>query len=305
MVVPTTFGFDEQTAQTNVFQHRLNAQSAAVQQAALHEFNDYVELLRAHDITVLTFEDLGDIPKPNAVFPNNWISTWPDGTVYLYPMATESRRVERSQTAIDLLKERYAIEDVVDLSAREQDGAILESTGVMVFDHESKTAYACISPRCDRDLFIAHSRQLGYTPVAFHATDHKGTPIYHTNVMLGIQARTAVICSESIANDTERRNVLQVLADSGHEIIDINFAQMEHFCGNVLSVQNRHGESFVILSQSAYDAFSEAQRNTLAKSGTLLPVNIPTIETVGGGSARCMLAEIFLPVREPAVVPAK
>ncbi len=294
MVVPTTFGFDEQTAKTNTFQHHLQSSPYRIRVAAMAEFEAYVAALRAHDIAVHVFTDTDDAYKPNAIFPNNWLSTWPDGTIYTYPMATASRRAERSEAALDLLRDNFKVPRVVDLSASEQHGRHLEGTGAIVFDHANRIGYACLSARCDESLFTEHMQALGYTPWLFHATDKHDTPIYHTNVLLNIQEHTVVVCSDSI-HDRHRAELLTSLGNGGRQIIDISYAQMLKFCGNVLGVKNIIGEPFIILSRTAYDVFTPAQRRVLATSGTLLPVAIPTIETIGGGSARCMLAEIFLP----------
>jgi hypothetical protein len=167
-----------------------------------------------------------------------------------------------------------------------------------VFDHIASRAYACISPRCDAALFADHTRQLGYEPIIFHAVDPHGTAIYHSNVMLAIQTKTAVLYSEGITDETERTSVVAALKESGRDVIEISYAQLENFCGNLLEVRNRHGEHFIILSRHAYDHFNPQQREELSQNGTLIPVAIPTIEAIGGGSARCMLAEIFLPAQQ-------
>lgn len=298
MVDPSSFGFDEQTAKTNTFQHHLELAPKAITRKAQDEFRAYVDMLREHGITVHVFRDRMDPPKPNGVFPNNWLTTWPDGKVFLYPMATPSRRVERSPIALLELADGFEVSEIIDLSTHEQDDEILESTGVMVFDHPNKVAYGCISPRCNEDLFRQHVASLGYKPVTFHAYAD-GAAIYHTNVLMGVQSKTAVICTQAIIDETERNEVTETLRLTGHEIVDISFAQMEHFCGNVLEVKNDQNELFLIMSQAAYDAFTLGQRATLSQDKTILPAAIPTIETIGGGSARCMLAEVFLP-KKPA-----
>lgn len=295
MVEPLGFGFDEQTAQTNSFQAELPLSPGVIRARAMSEFQAMVDGLQSHGILVQVHRDTDSRGKPNAVFPNNWLSTWPDGTTYLYPMATESRRVERNKEAINELAGKFEVSKVIDLSEAEQYGRYLESTGVIIFDHLYKIMHGCISKRCNEQLFIKHAAGLGYKPVVFHAYDMLGIPIYHTNVMMGIQTSTAVICSEAITDAEERSGVLSSLEQSGRQVIEITHAQMAAFCGNVLELQNGHGERFLALSQSAYDNFTEDQRNLLAKDKTLLPFAIPTIETIGGGSVRCMLAEIFLP----------
>lgn len=298
MVRPTTFGFDEQTGQTNAFQTHMDLSQQEVQERALKEFDAAVAKLRAQGITVVVFEDTDPRPKPNAVFPNNWLSMWPDGQVYLYPMATESRRIERSEGALQALQKEFIISDISDLSSSEQQNEYLESTGVMIFDHVYKYVYGCISPRCDERLFLEHAHVLGYEPVLFRAYDQNGTAIYHTNVLMGVQSTTAVVCAEAITDPTERALVLATLEHTGHEIVEITQAQMAAFAGNVLEVRNPAGKRFLVLSQTAYDALTQEQRAVLQQDKTLLPINIPTIETIGGGSARCMLAEIFLPPRQ-------
>lgn len=298
MVRPTTFGFDSETAQSNAFQHHLDLSEDEIRQKAITEFETAVKTLRLHGIDVVVFDDPSTEEKPNAVFPNNWLSTWPNGTVYLYPMATASRRSERSQRAVDLLGNSWQVSDVIDLSPWEYDKIYLESTGVMIFDHIHKLVYACVSPRCNDDLFLQHAeKDLDYTPLLFRATDEKGTAIYHTNVLMSIQSHTAVICLEAVTDLSERRLIEKSLRNSGRDLIVIAQAQMSQFCGNVLEVQNAEGKRYIVMSQTAYDAFTPEQRKRLSAHAALLPISIPTIETIGGGSARCMLAEIFLPKR--------
>lgn len=295
MVRPLSFGFNEETAHTNTFQNRLELDANTTRSRATAEFDAMVTSLRQHGIHVTVFED-GDIrPKPDAVFPNNWFSSWPDGRVFLYPMATESRRIERSYAALEALAQDFTISSVTDLSATEQHDYNLESTGVMIFDHEHKIVYGCISPRCDASLFTQHAQQLGYKPVLFHAFGTDGTAVYHTNVLMGIASTTAVICAEAITDEAERAMVLESLIQTGHDVVTITQAQMSAFCGNVLELSSNKGERFLAMSQTAYDAFTPEQRTRLERDKTLLPFLIPTIETIGGGSVRCMLGEIFLP----------
>lgn len=293
MVSPASFAFDTQTAASNTFQVKLAVRSSVITSRAMQEFRGAVSTLRRAGVNVVAHQgDPGD-KRPNAVFPNNWISTWPDGRVFTYPMATASRRVERDDRIIDQLAGKFAINRVIDLSGSELDERYLESTGVIIFDHIQKIAYACVSQRCDTELFKRHVMSLGYEPIAFHAYDPSGTPIYHTNVMMGIQSTTAVICSEAITDVTERQKVLESLARN-HQVVDISFEQMNSFCGNVLELENRYGDKLLAMSQTAYNGFSKQQRQILGTDKKLVPINIPTIEAIGGGSVRCMLAEIFL-----------
>lgn len=296
MVRPTSFGFNEQTAQTNTFQTKLAVSETTLRQKAAEEFEAMVIALRSHGIRTAVFEDPDCTQaKPDAVFPNNWLSTWTNGHVFLYPMATASRRVERSFSALQTLSQDFKITQVTDLSETEQYGAFLESTGVMIFDHQNKIVYGCVSPRCDASLFTSHALELGYTPVAFHAYDQAGVAIYHTNVLMGVASTTAVVCAEAITDTRERAAVLAALRRTGHQVVTITQAQMAAFCGNVLELQNDEGELFLAMSRTAYQAFSRRQRAVLSQDKTLLPFDISTIETVGGGSVRCMLGEIFLP----------
>jgi hypothetical protein len=295
MVRPTSFGFNEQTALTNAFQNHTDLSTDKVCELANKEFSDMVAGLQANSIHVTIFEDTSTLQKPDAVFPNNWFSAWNDGHIYLYPMATEARRIERSYTAIQTLAQNFCITKVTDISRTEEYGVALESTGVMIFDHVNKIVYGCISPRCDASLFTSHALELGYKPILFHAYGPDGTAVYHTNVLMGIQSTTAVICAEAITDLSERKLVITSLEATGHMVIEITQAQMAAFCGNVLELHNDAGDTFIAMSQTAYNNFTAKQRKILSHDKTLLPFSIPTIETIGGGSVRCMLGENFLP----------
>lgn len=297
MVRPRTFGFDKETAESNVFQHQSTLSPHEIRQRANAEFEAAVDQLRDTGIEIIVFDDPEQTDKPDAVFPNNWLSMWPDGHVFLYPMATESRRKERSNAALEQLKQRFRLHKVTDLSSSEADGRFLESTGVMIFDHIAKVVYGCRSLRCDEILFREHADALGYQAVIFDAFDRDNYPIYHTNVLMGVQTTTAVVCLDAITDTLRKEAVVHQLTTTGHEIIDISHEQMNAFCGNVLEITNKEGECFLAMSQHAYDAFTQEQRERLSRDKTLLPIAIPTIETIGGGSVRCMLAEIFLPHR--------
>ncbi|MDF2461333.1 MAG: hypothetical protein K0S68_736 [Candidatus Saccharibacteria bacterium] len=294
MIEPNTFGFDEQTAKDNKFQHHLNESAAKARAEAMAEWHTLFAALREFGVDVVAHTESDGVPRPNGVYPNNWISMWPDGRVFLYPMATESRRVERTRGVLKALRERFEISGVEDLTAAEDKGRFLESTGAMVFDHGNKVAYACESVRCDGKLFERHVLELGYEPVLFQAFDEHGTPIYHTNVMMGVQSTTAVVCLEAV-RAAQRRELVASLERTGHEVVDITFAQLDAYCGNVIELANGSGERCLLLSKSAYDAFTPAQRKVLGRDKTLLPVAVPTIQAVGGGSVRCMVAEVFLP----------
>ncbi len=298
MVRPTSFGFDKETAQSNAFQHKPTIPHREVLERANTEFQEAVETLQNYGVRVIVFEDAPTPEKPDAVFPNNWLSTWSDGTIYLYPMATESRRIERTSAVIDLLREQWEVSHIIDLSASENEGKYLESTGVMIFDHIHKIVYGCLSIRCDEELFATHATSLGYKSVIFHAVDNAGIPIYHTNVLMGVQSQTAAVCLDVIKDPNERELVIKTLEETGHVVIPITEAQMGAFCGNILEVKNTAGKHFIALSQTAYDNFTAEQRSLLSQTAELIPLAIPTIETIGGGSIRCMMAEIFLPKKK-------
>jgi hypothetical protein len=298
MVRPTTFCFNEQTAVTNTFQNQVDLNPDQLKQQVNQEFDAMVDAIRRNGIAVTVFEDPDThASKPDAVFPNNWFSTWTNGDIYLYPMATESRRKERSYAALQELSRNYKITSVTDITSSEEYGFNLESTGVMIFDHINKVVYGCISERCDAALFTSHALHLGYEPIVFHAYDSAGVAVYHTNVLMGIASTTATICAEAITDEAERTLVLNKLKDTGHEVVTISQAQMAQFCGNVLELQNTQGQRFLAMSQTAYGAFSPEQRDSMSRDKALLPFDIKTIETVGGGSVRCMLGEVFLPAQ--------
>jgi hypothetical protein len=302
MVEPSTFGFDEQTAETNSFQMNVQLSPSEIGALVRAEFHACVESLRAEGVEVVVHDFEDGVPRPNAVFPNNWLSTWPDGRVYLYPMATASRRAERDDVVIDRLKRDFRVSEVVDITSTEQQGRFLESTGVMVFDHAAKEVYACISKRCDEELFTEHARMLGYKPRAFHADDKNGSAVYHTNIMLAVQQSTAVVCLDTIKNLRERAQIQRSLENSGHVLVDISYAQMAAYCANVIQLRAKDGSKVLLMSQSAHDAFTPEQVSVLSQDNKLVVAAVPTIEAVGGGSVRCMVAEIFLPLRVPAGV---
>ena len=297
MVRPARFGFNEQTAGSNHFQQavaELGAQQAQAQ--AFAEFDGVVATLRGHGVRVLVFDDTPAPAKPDAVFPNNWVSLHADGTVVLYPMHAPNRRPERRPDILAALRQQFQITDVLDFSSHEQEGRFLEGTGSILFDHVHRVAYACLSPRTDSGLLAAVASRLGYEAVDFRACDAHGQAIYHTNVMMCVGTGFAVLCLASIADAAERAAVTGRLAATGHEIIDITLAQVGQVAGNLLTLRPAAGTGELLaLSQSAFDALTGEQKQALRRHCVLVPLRIPTIETLGGGSARCMLAEVFLP----------
>lgn len=295
MVRPASFGFNPETALSNAYQKAPDfTDGAYANQKALQEFDGYVAALRARGIEVIVIQDSKEPVKPDAVFPNNWFCTLPYGQVIVFPMLAENRREEKRDEILEQIKEQYQVLDVEDWSEYEAENFFLEGTGSMIFDHPNKTVYACLSDRTHKPLLETFARAHGYRPVYFVATDGNGKAIYHTNVMMHIGATYAVICLESIKNQAERIRIAQELTSGGHEIIDITLEQVQAFAGNMLQVQNSEGTPYTLMSETAYDCLTAEQKRILGIHSSPLPVAIPTIESIGGGSARCMVAEIFL-----------
>jgi hypothetical protein len=296
LVRPKSFGFNSETAASNSFQNNLPLSSEVIYQQVIHEFNAFAEKLSSSGINVTVFDDTLTPAKPDAIFPNNWISCHADGTMVLYPMCTPNRRQERREDIIEALKKKFSVTRVMDLSPYEKENRFLEGTGSIIFDHVNRIAYACGSPRTDQQLFEQLMKDLGYEAVFFHAENEKGIAIYHTNVMMCAGDRFTVICLESISDPQEKRKVKNSLLNSNHEIIDISFSQMNSFAGNMLLLKGTAG-NVLALSQSAYDSLTTDQKKVAEHYCELLPLPINTIETIGGGGARCMIAEIFFPAK--------
>ena len=295
MIEPVAFGFNEQTAVNNYFQVQ---QEGNVQDKALKEFNDFVEKLRAKDINVITIKDTFEPKTPDSIFPNNWVSFHKDGKVVLYPMFAENRRLERRDDIINQIKEQFEVTEVIDYSGAEKDNLFLEGTGSMIFDHDNKLAYGSVSLRLDEGLFRKFCSDFGFQPVVFHSYQTAGEerlPIYHTNVMMCVADQFVVICLDCIDDESERNNVIETIKNSGKELIEISEDQMQNFAGNMLQVQNKSGEKFLVMSQSAYKSLNRDQVSAIEKYCEIIYSDLEVIETNGGGSARCMLAEIFLP----------
>jgi len=295
MIEPVAFGFNEQTAVNNYFQVQ---QEGNVQGEALKEFNAFVEKLRAKDINVITIKDTLDPKTPDSIFPNNWVSFHADGKVVLYPMFAENRRLERRDDIINQIKEQFEVTEVIDYSGAEKDNLFLEGTGSMIFDHDNKLAYGSVSLRLDEGLFRKFCSDFGFQPVVFHSYQTAGEerlPIYHTNVMMCVADQFVVICLDCIDDESERNNVIETIKNSGKELIEISEDQMQNFAGNMLQVHNKSGEKFLVMSQSAYKSLNRDQVSAIEKYCEIIYSNLEVIETNGGGSARCMLAEIFLP----------
>jgi hypothetical protein len=296
MIRPAGFESNPLTAASNRFQGRSSSSPAEQHATALREFDALVTALRDADVDVIVIDDTAEPHTPDAIFPNNWISTHADGRVVLYPMEAENRRTERRQDIVERLDAGRLISDVIDLSEHEANGHYLEGTGSMVLDRTNHVAYACISSRTHLDPLGDFAQRLGYDVVAFEAVDGSGVPIYHTNVLMNVGEKLAVICDEAIPRDDQREAVLTRLRDTGHDVVNLSYAQLDAFAGNMLELRNRRGERVIALSQQAWDSLDAEQRAMLSANGHIVCTPIDNIEASAGGSVRCMLAEIHLPV---------
>ena len=292
MVRPYQFYFNQQTAANNFFQSNVNIENA--NELAIAEFDAMVEKLRAHQIKVNVVQDTKDPSTPDSIFPNNWVSTHEGGTLCLYPMFAQNRRAERKSTVIDFLESNYQIQNTLDLTDFEKEGIFLEGTGSMVLDHQNKLAYGCLSERLDKNAFNEWCDKMQFKAIAFKAVDDKAQPIYHTNVMMCMGDQFVVICLESIPNEQEKQLVLESFKKSNKEVITISQDQLNHFAGNMLQVFDINEKPHLIMSEQAHTSLDPAQVKSLEKYNPILPISIPTIEALGGGSTRCMMAEIYL-----------
>lgn len=294
MIKPVRFGFNAETAVNNSFQVR--SADTAVQEKALAEFENLIALLKKHGVDVTVIEDSPEPHTPDSVFPNNWISFHDDGTVYLYPMFAVNRRLERKQQVLDAIRAKYKVKQIIDLTKHEANHLFLEGTGSMVLDRENKIAYACLSPRTDKKILLEFCDGAQYRAISFTAVDGAGEPIYHTNVMMCVADQYAVICLDAVKDMAERNQLRNSIAENGKEIIDISFEQMIRFAGNMLQVHNTDGKKFVVMSSQAYHSLTTHQIEQIEKYNAIIHEDISTIESNGGGSARCMMAEVFLPL---------
>jgi hypothetical protein len=298
MVRPAAFGYNEETAANNYFQNNTAVDRTLLQQKALQEFDSMVRLLRSNGIDVLVIDDTEEPAKPDAIFPNNWMSTSPEGIISVYPLFAPSRRAEKREDILKLLSEKYLVNSVQDWSEYEAEERYLEGTGSMVIDHASKMIYAAISERTSLTVLEKYAAANGFQAIVFLATDNGGMPVYHTNVVMTLGDHFCVLCEEAIEEEWELIAVRQILESTGHVIIPISREQMHAFAGNMLQVQNDAGKKFIVLSETANRALRKEQRQQLEAYGQLLIAGVPTIEQVEGGSVRCMMAEIFLPAKQ-------
>ena len=297
MIRPAGFAANAQTAASNGFQGQQIAEAGEVQAAALKEFDGLVDTLTLAGVRVHVFADRAEPQTPDAVFPNNWFSTHADGTVALYPMLAPNRRLERREDILHSLSRDagFHISRIVDFTRHEAEGKFLEGTGSLVLDRVHRIAYASLSPRTDIDVLGDFAQRLDYEIVVFSASDRSGAAVYHTNVLMCIGTRFAAVCSAAIREE-ERTDVLDTLRLTGHELIDLSMEQLYSFAGNMLELSTLDGGKVIALSTAAAAALTDAQRRALeTASGPLVTASIPTIERFGGGSVRCMLAEIHLP----------
>jgi hypothetical protein len=296
MIRPGRFYPNPETAADNAFQRDANCGSDALTLVARNEFDAAVQTLRTAGVNVYVFEDTAEPEKPDAVFPNNWMSTHHDGRIALFPMYSNLRRRERRQDIVEQLRKHYRVTEVIDYSAFEDEGCYLEGTGSLVFDHLNKIAYVSLSNRSNPKVIQRFVDDFSYEPVIFTSIGPNGQPIYHTNVVMCIGTAFAMVGLEMIRNKAERREVRARLEKTGKEIVELSADQIANFAGNTIELQNKSGEKLLVLSSRAARALTEEQRKTLTSYARLLPLELPTIE-LAGGSARCMIATIHLPPR--------
>ena len=295
MVRPANFGFNEQTAESNAFQtNDTSLSQAEISQKAIDEFDGFVAQLRSAGVNVIVGEDSPTPVKHDAIFPNNWVTFHEDGTVITYPMYAPMRRLERQEHILQQIENQFVTSKRFHLESAEADNLFLEGTGSMIFDRPNKIVYACISPRTDVDILDKFCEITGYKKVIFTSVDGNGQEIYHTNVMMALGETFCVICLETIQDTNERDAVETALFETEKEIIEISIAQMLEFAGNMLQVRNDKGETFLVMSEQAYKSLTIRQIEQIKSHTNIISVPIYTIETYGGGSARCMMAEVFL-----------
>lgn len=289
LLPPNHFSANEETAVNNHFQVN-NDETINLNELALLEHNQLVEKLKSNDITYFLLKDKKDIKNPDALFLNNWFSITTEEKLVIYPMWAKNRRSEIQSSYIDTLIAKFKLKECIDFSDRVNENQFCEGTGSIIFDHEQKKSFACISARTSVELFEYISKELGYTPISFEAIDLNGNPIYHTNVMLSIGENIVVICSEAIINPVERIMVKKALAHKNRLIIDITLNQVKHFCGNVLEVNSKNGIPYLLMSKNAFDNFTPEQKATIEERCTIIYSDLTTIENYGGGSMRCLIA---------------
>lgn len=299
MIRPINFRMNEQTAVNNYYQKALRTPPETIILKAQEEFDAFVKKLRLVGINVIVVQDTTEFDTPDSIFPNNWISFHQRGDVALYPMFAENRRLERNKEILDLIESKgFTINNIVDYTEAENEDLFLEGTGSLLLDRQHRKAYCALSPRADEDLLIEFCEDFEYTPVVFTANQTVGKErlaIYHTNVMMCLAEEFAVICLDSIDDKSERKNVIKHLKEDGKEVIAITEKQLTNFAGNMLQVRNNDGKKYMIMSNAAHQSLTKQQIAIIEKHCEILSSSLDIIEACGGGSARCMMAEVFLP----------
>ena len=299
MIRPVAFRLNEQTAVNNYFQETMSIENVEINKKAQVEFDTFAEKLRSVGVQVIVEDDQLEMDTPDSIFPNNWVSFHANGSVVLYPMFAENRRRERrEETLIRLEKEGFVIKQIIDYTTAEEEKIFLEGTGSLLLDRVNKKAYCALSDRAHEDLIIEFCEDFEYTPVifsAFQTKDHKRLPIYHTNVMMALGEHIAIICLDSIDDKKEKRLVVKNLKEDKKEIIEISEEQMHQFAGNMLQVKGANESKYMVMSKAAFDSLRPDQIKKIEADAHILSSDLQTIETCGGGSARCMMAEVFLP----------
>ncbi len=300
MIRPVRFQQNPLTAESNAFMEDIDATAAEQQALALAQFEALVVALETAGVHVIVVGDTAEPHTPDSVFPNNWVTFHADGTVVLYPMEAPNRRTERRPDILDVLHDEHGfrVGEVIDLSSHEDSGHYLEGTGSLVLDRRNHIAYACLSSRTHLDPLGDFAQQLGYEVVAFEAVDREGVPIYHTNVMMSVGEKLAILCSESIRDPEQRQAVVSRLEQTGRRIVDIDYGQLESFAGNMLALRAADGASVMAMSLQAYDSLNAEQVASIEAADRLAVADISDIEASAGGSVRCMLAEVHLPLIE-------
>lgn len=293
LVSPTSFGFNPETASSNVFQHNIHLEKKIIQEKAQQEWEQVCALLAKEKVRVIAVMDTITPIKPDALFPNNWISTHESGKIILYPLLAHNRRTEKRRDIIYQLTQKYLVTDIVDLSFYEKENQFLEGTGSMVFDRVNKIIYACVSARTYIEPLEHLAKLLEYQVVAFHAFDHK-KPIYHTNVLMSVGTQWASICLEAIPDANEREKIMDFFSKTEKEVIPLTYKQLDSFAGNILELDSLDGEKKIIMSKTTYESLDKNQLIMLSSYGDICYSDVSTIEQVGGGGIRCLLTELFL-----------
>jgi hypothetical protein len=296
MIRPAAFGFNPETAVNNVFQVN-SGNTEDISKEAIKEFDGFVDILTKNEIDVVVYQDTIQPHTPDAVFPNNWVSFHEDGTCCIYPMFAENRRNERSKQVLELVKQKFQLTKIIDFTYLEDEMLFIEGTGSMVLDRENKIMYACISPRTSLKALYTFCDTMNYTAVHFNAFGINGIPVYHTNVMMSVAGDYVIACIDAINNPEEKKFITKAIHLTDKKLIEISVEQMNCFAGNMLQVINNKNEKILIMSKQAYESLTQQQIRELETFNSIVYANLKTIETNGGGSARCMMAEIFLPLK--------